>query len=426
MPVSIVVGAQWGDEGKGKVIDMLAEKAHTIVRYSGGDNAGHTVINPHGHFQLHLIPSGICYPEKTCIIGNGVAINPEVFLKERQMLNDKGISTSNLFISDRAQIVMPYHLTQDKLEEQARQKGEIGTTLRGIGPAFVDKIARMGLRAGELIDEKSLKERLKVVLEYKNKLLTCLYCIEPFSFDEIYAQYSEYGRKIKEHVTEATVILEEALKRGDNILLEGAQGSLLDPDFGTYPYATSSSPLAANACLGSGVGPTAVDEVLGVYKAYCTRVGAGPFPTELFDEMGERIRRIANEYGTTTGRPRRVGWFDAIAARFSCRINGFSGMAITRLDIMDKLPSIKICTGYMLDGKKIDHFPAQATVLNKCRPIYEEMKGWLKPTNEIEDYNELPTEAKAYLDRLEELVCCPVDMVCVGPAREQTIFKKKT
>ena len=426
MPVSIVVGAQWGDEGKGKVIDMLAEKAHTIVRYSGGDNAGHTVINPHGHFQLHLIPSGICYPEKTCIIGNGVAINPEVFLKERQMLNDKGISTSNLFISDRAQIVMPYHLTQDKLEEQARQKGEIGTTLRGIGPAFVDKIARMGLRAGELIDEKSLKERLKVVLEYKNRLLTCLYDIEPFSFDEIYAQYSEYGRKIKEHVTEATVILEEALKRGDNILLEGAQGSLLDPDFGTYPYATSSSPLAANACLGSGVGPTAVDEVLGVYKAYCTRVGAGPFPTELFDEMGERIRRIANEYGTTTGRPRRVGWFDAIAARFSCRINGFSGMAITRLDIMDKLPSIKICTGYMLDGKKIDYFPAQATVLNKCRPIYEEMKGWLKPTNEIEDYNELPTEAKAYLDRLEELVCCPVDMVCVGPAREQTIFKKKT
>lgn len=426
MPVSIVVGAQWGDEGKGKVIDMLAEKAHTIVRYSGGDNAGHTVINPHGHFQLHLIPSGICYPEKTCIIGNGVAINPEVFLKERQMLNDKGISTSNLFISDRAQIVMPYHLTQDKLEEQARQKGGIGTTLRGIGPAFVDKIARMGLRAGELIDEKSLKERLKVVLEYKNRLLTCLYDIEPFSFDEIYAQYSEYGRKIKEHVTEATVILEEALKRGDNILLEGAQGSLLDPDFGTYPYATSSSPLAANACLGSGVGPTAVDEVLGVYKAYCTRVGAGPFPTELFDEMGERIRRIANEYGTTTGRPRRVGWFDAIAARFSCRINGFSGMAITRLDIMDKLPSLKICTGYMLDGKKIGHFPAQATVLSKCRPIYEEMKGWLKPTNEIEDYNELPTEAKAYLDRLEELVRCPVDMVCVGPAREQTIFKKKT
>ena len=426
MPVSIVVGAQWGDEGKGKVIDMLAEKAHTIVRYSGGDNAGHTVINPHGHFQLHLIPSGICYPEKTCIIGNGVAINPEVFLKERQMLNDKGISTSNLFISDRAQIVMPYHLTQDKLEEQARQKGEIGTTLRGIGPAFVDKIARMGLRAGELIDEKSLKERLKVVLEYKNRLLTCLYDIEPFSFDEIYAQYSEYGRKIKEHVTEATVILEEALKRGDNILLEGAQGSLLDPDFGTYPYATSSSPLAANACLGSGVGPTAVDEVLGVYKAYCTRVGAGPFPTELFDEMGERIRRIANEYGTTTGRPRRVGWFDAIAARFSCRINGFSGMAITRQDIMDKLPSIKICIGYMLDGKKIGHFPAQATVLSKCRPIYEEMKGWLKPTNEIEDYNELPTEAKAYLDRLEELVRCPVDMVCVGPAREQTIFKKKT
>jgi adenylosuccinate synthase len=426
MPVSIVVGAQWGDEGKGKVIDILAEKAHTIVRYSGGDNAGHTVINPHGHFQLHLIPSGICYPEKTCIIGNGVAINPEVFLKERQMLNDKGISTSNLFISDRAQIVMPYHLTQDKLEEQARQKGEIGTTLRGIGPAFVDKIARMGLRAGELIDEKSLKERLKVVLEYKNRLLTCLYDIEPFSFDEIYAQYSEYGRKIKEHVTEATVILEEALKRGDNILLEGAQGSLLDPDFGTYPYATSSSPLAANACLGSGVGPTAVDEVLGVYKAYCTRVGAGPFPTELFDEMGERIRRIANEYGTTTGRPRRVGWFDAIAARFSCRINGFSGMAITRLDIMDKLPSLKICTGYMLDGKKIGHFPAQATVLSKCRPIYEEMKGWLKPTNEMENYNELPTEARAYLDRLEELVRCPVDMVCVGPAREQTIFKKKT
>ncbi len=424
MPVSIIVGAQWGDEGKGKVIDMLAEKAHMVVRYSGGDNAGHTVINPRGNFQLHLIPSDIFYPKKTCIIGNGVAINPGVLLEERQMLNDKGVDTSNLFISDRAQIVMPYHLAQDKLEEQVRRKGGIGTTLRGIGPAFVDKIARIGLRAGELVEEKALKERLKVILEYKNRLLTCLYDVEPFGLDEIYEQYRQYGRKMKEHVTETTIILEEALERGDNILLEGAQGSLLDPDFGTYPYVTSSSPLAANACLGAGIGPTEIDEVLGVYKAYCTRVGAGPFPTELEDGMGEKIRHIANEYGTTTGRPRRCGWFDAVAARFSRRINGFSGMVITRLDILDKLPSIKVCTGYVLDGKEINYFPAQASVLERCRPIYEEMAGWLKTTTEIKDYSELPPQARAYLKRLEELVGCPVEMACVGPAREQTIFQK--
>mgnify|MGYP001363738260 CR=1 FL=1 len=424
MPVVFVVGAQWGDEGKGKIIDMLAEKMQMVVRYSGGDNAGHTVINPLGKFQLHLIPSGIFYPEVDCIIGNGVVVNPEVLVKEREELNFSGIDTSRLYISDRAHLIMPYHTLIDRLEEEARGGKALGTTLRGVGPAFTDKTARMGIRAGELLDKEALKERLAFVLEYKNRIINRVYGAEPLAYDDLYQKCLKYARQLGGHIKETTSMLEKAIKRDDKILFEGAQGALLDPDFGTYPYTTSSSPLAGNGCLGAGIGPTQIDRVMGVYKAYCTRVGAGPMPTELCDEMGDLIREKAQEYGTTTGRPRRCGWFDVVAARFSRRVNGLTGMAITRFDILDDLPAIKIAIGYRLDGKEINYFPASAAALQRCQPIYEELEGWKQDTSEVRDYDELPRNARSYLERLEELVGCPVDMVCVGPEREQAILKR--
>jgi len=424
MPVIFVVGAQWGDEGKGKIIDMLAEKMQMVVRYSGGDNAGHTVINPLGKFQLHLIPSGIFYPEVDCIIGNGVVVNPGVFIKEREKLNKSGIDTSRLYISDRAHITMPYHILIDRLEEEARGGKALGTTLRGVGPAFTDKTARMGIRAGELLDQQALRERLAFVIEYKNRIITKVYGEKALDLDDIYKKCLYYAKQLKSHIRETTAMLEEAVDRDDRILFEGAQGTLLDPDFGTYPYATSSSPLAGNGCLGAGIGPTRINRVMGVYKAYCTRVGAGPMPTELCDEMGDLIREIAQEYGTTTGRPRRCGWFDAVAGNFSRRVNGLTGMAITRFDILDELPSIKIATGYELDGEQINYFPASAAALDRCRPVYEELPGWQQDTSQVRSYDQLPQKAKNYLERLEELVGCPVDMVCVGPEREQVILKR--
>jgi len=424
MPVVFVVGAQWGDEGKGKIIDMLAEKMQMVVRYSGGDNAGHTVINPLGKFQLHLIPSGIFYPKVDCIIGNGVVVNPEVFVKEREKLNSSGIDTRRLYISDRAHLIMPYHTLIDRLEEEARGGKALGTTLRGVGPAFTDKTARMGIRAGELLDEEALKERLAFVLEYKNIILTKVYGEKALDLNKLYEKCRYYTEQIGSHIKETTVMLEEAIKRDDRILFEGAQGALLDPDFGTYPYATSSSPLAGNGCLGAGIGPTQIDRVMGVYKAYCTRVGAGPMPTELCDEMGDLIRARAQEYGTTPGRPRRCGWFDAVAGNFSRRVNGLTGMAITSFDILDNLPKIKIATGYQLDGEQINYFPANAAALQRCQPIYEELPGWQQDTSQVRGYDELPQKARDYLERLEELVGCPVDMVCVGPEREQAILKR--
>jgi adenylosuccinate synthase len=423
MPVIAAVGGQWGDEGKGKVIDQLAEQAQVVVRFSGGDNAGHTVINPHGEFKLHLIPAGIFHPHVVCIIGNGVAVNPAVFLTEKAQLDKYGLDTGNLFISDRANLVMPYHRLQDKLEERARGGKALGTTYRGIGPAFADKAARLGIRAGELLDIDAFRERLGFVLEYKNRLLTKVYEAEPLSFDEVFEQYVEYADLLGPHIKETTVMLEEAVSKDRVVLLEGAQGTLLDPDFGTYPFCSSSSPLAANGCLGSGIGPAEVDRVLGVYKAYCTRVGAGPLPTELHDKTGDFIRVRAGEFGTTTGRPRRIGWFDAVAARFTRRVNGLTGTAITRLDILDVMPRINVCVAYWLDGKEIEHFPADATALERCEPVYEELEGWLADTSTVKDYEELPLKARKYLDRMEELLLCPVNLVCAGPAREQTITK---
>ena len=425
MPVIAVVGAQWGDEGKGKVIDMLAEKAQLVVRYSGGDNAGHTVINPCGDFKLHLVPSGIFYPGVTCVIGSGTVINPARLLEELDKLNQQNVDTGRLVISDRAHLVMPYHLLLDGLEEESRAGNAIGTTRRGIGPAFADKVARLGIRAGELLDKQAFRQRLSSVLEFKNSILTKIYGAKPLSLEEVYQEYCDYGDRLSQYIQETTTLIHAAQARGDNILLEGAQGALLDPDYGTYPYTTSSSPLAGGGSLGAGIGPTAIDRVLGVFKAYCTRVGGGPMPTELNDEVAELIRERAFEYGTTTGRPRRCGWFDTVAARLSNQVNGLTGMALTRLDVLDTLPELKICTAYELDGKKIEYFPSNAGTLDKCRPVYETLPGWQADTTQTKDFDALPPNAKNYVNRLEGLIGCPADLVCVGPAREQKIEVRK-
>ena len=424
MPVIVVIGAQWGDEGKGKIVDLLAQKARVVVRFSGGDNAGHTVVNPYGEFKLHLIPSGIFSPQVTCIIGNGVVVNPAVLIDEIDQLNQRGVDTSGLFISDRANLIMPYHTLLDGLEEEARGGKALGTTRKGIGPAYADKAARLGIRAGDLLDKEVLLERLRSVLDYKNIILTKIYGVSPLSLDEVYRQYCQYGERLAHHIRETTIILEEATNRNEVVILEGAQGALLDPDFGTYPYTTSSSPLASGSCLGAGLSPNRISHILGVFKAYCTRVGEGPMPTELKDETGDLIRERAHEYGTTTGRPRRCGWFDAVAAGFSTRINGFSEAAITRLDVLDILPYLKICVGYKLNGKNIDYFPGNVATLEKCQPIYEELPGWQASVRNTRQFEQLPAEARQYITRLKELVSCPVNLISVGPKREQIIELK--
>jgi adenylosuccinate synthase len=422
MPVVAVIGGQWGDEGKGKIVDLLAQEANVIVRFSGGDNAGHTVVNPQGDFRLHLVPSGIFSPDAVCILGNGVVINPDKLLGEIDQLKERGVDTSRLFISDRAHLIMPYHILLDGLEEESRGGKAIGTTRKGIGPAFADKVARSGIRAGDLLDREVLLERLRLAVDHKNTVLTRVYGADPLSLDDLYDQYCHCGERLAPHIRDTGVMLWEAVDRGEAVLLEGAQGTLLDPDFGTYPYNTSSSPLAAGACLGAGLSPARLDGIIAVFKAYCTRVGAGPMPTEIEDETGQLIRERAHEYGTTTGRPRRCGWFDGVAARFSARINGFNGVAITRLDVLDALPRLKICVGYQLDGGSISNFPASAAALARCQPVYEELPGWQADTSDIRRYEDLPVEARQYLARLEGLISCPIKLVSVGQRREQTIM----
>lgn len=421
MAVIAVVGGQWGDEGKGRIVDLLAEKAKMVVRFSGGDNAGHTVINPCGEFRLHLVPSGIFYPQVTCIIGNGVAINPAILFKEIDDLQDHGISTSRLFISDRAHLIMPYHTLLDKLEEERRRKGALGTTLRGIGPAFADKVARLGIRAGDLLDENLFLARLKSALELKNLILTKVYRAPPLSVEEIYRQYCRYGERLTPFVRETSSMIQEAATRGESILLEGAQGALLDPDFGTYPYVTSSSPLSGASCIGAGLGPRQIDRVIGIFKAYNTRVGAGPMPTELKDEVGDLIREKAHEYGATTGRPRRCGWFDAVAGRFSVQVNGLTDIALTHLDIYDGFPSIKICTGYRFKGKLLTSFPSNISALERCEPVYEELDGWQESISGVGRFASLPAKARRYLSRLRELLSCPISLISTGPDRRQII-----
>jgi len=424
MPVAAVIGAQWGDEGKGKIVDMLAEKAAYVVRFSGGDNAGHTVVNPQGEFKLRLMPSGIFYPGTTAVIGNGVVVNPAVLSQEMDDLNSRGVDTSRLLISDRAHLIMPYHIVLEGLEEEARGGAAIGTTRKGIGPAFADKVARIGIRVGDLLEKGVLRDKLAATLEYKNKLLSRVYGKNPLSLDEIYDQYCSYAERWAPYICDTTAVLAAALERDDAILLEGAQGALLDPDFGTYPFVTSSSPLAGGGCLGAGLGPDKIKHVLGVFKAFQTRVGAGPMPTELDDDIGRTIRERGHEYGTVSGRARRCGWFDAVAARFSARLNGFNSIAVTRLDVMDTLPRLKICTGYKVNGKTITDFPASIATLEKCQPVYEELPGWEKPTDSVRIFTDLPVKAQKYVKRLEQLVGCPASLISVGKRREDTIVRR--
>jgi adenylosuccinate synthase len=421
MAVIVIVGGQWGDEGKGKIIDLLAEKAKVVARFSGGDNAGHTVINPYGEFRLHLIPSGIFNPQVTCIIGNGVAINPAVLLGEIDELHNHGVDTGRLFISERAHLIMPYHTLLDALEEERRSKGAIGTTRRGIGPVFADKVARLGICAGDLLDEDTFRVRLSAALEFKNIILTKVYQVSPLSLEEIYDQYCNYGEQLAPFIRETSSIIREAATKGEFVLLEGAQGALLDPDFGTYPYVTSSSPLAGAGCIGTGLGPRQIDSVVGVFKAYSTRVGAGPLPTELKDEIGDFIRERAQEYGATTGRPRRCGWFDAVAGRFSAQINGLSEIALTHLDIYDGFHSIKICTAYKFNDEILTSFPRDIAILGKCKPVYEELDGWRESISGIRNIEKLPIGARNYMARLEDLLSCPISLVSVGPDRRQII-----
>jgi adenylosuccinate synthase len=427
MSVIAVIGAQWGDEGKGKIVDLLSEQARVVVRYQGGTNAGHTIVNDRGSFKMRLIPSGIFNPKAVCVIGNGVVVDPGALLAEMDELEGRGVSCARLFISERAHVLMPYHVLLDQLEEQQRSEGGIGvgTTKRGIGPAYQDKAARIGIRVGDLVREEALLTRLSFVLNHKNQILTRLYDAQPLSLHQVYLQMVDYGHRLRKHIIDTQLVLQRAMDERHNILLEGAQGALLDLDFGTYPYVTSSSPTAAGACLGSGIPPSALDNVVGVYKAYCTRVGEGPFPTEIEGAAAEYLRSQGGEghqeYGTITGRPRRVGWFDAVAARYAARLNGIGGIVITRLDALDTLPSLKICTGYRVNDAVIQHIPSDISVLQAVEPIYEELPGWQTSTSAARSLADLPEAARSYVKRLSALIGARIDMISVGPAREQTI-----
>lgn len=406
------------------MVDLLAQDAQIVARYSAGNNAGHTVVNQKGEFRLHLVPAGIFYGDKTCLIGNGVVIDPRVLFEEIDDLRSHDVSVERLFVSDRAHIIMPYHLLIDRLDEELRGPAAIGTTMRGVGPVFTDKVGRIGIRMADLISPAAFRERLSLVLPYKNAVLSKLYGAEPLDFDEVYETYAEYGSRLAPFVRNTSAIVQEALERGEHVLLEGAQGSLLDLDAGTYEYVTSSVPssAAAGAGIGIGIGPMQISRVVGVYKAYQTRVGAGPMPTELTGEMGDLLREKGWEYGATTGRPRRCGWFDSVAARYTARFNGLSGALITRLDVLDSFPTLQICTGYHVDGVPVDSFPASLRTLAKCEPVYEERPGWQQETKEIRRFEDLPREARDYVRRLEELVGCPIDIVSVGPERDQAII----
>ena len=420
MPAIAIIGAQWGDEGKGKLVDLLAEKVQVVVRFSGGNNAGHTVVNRLGEFRMHLIPSGIFHPEVTCIIGNGVVLDPATFTGEIENLQKQGVNTSNLFVSDRAHLIMPYHIMLDGLEEESRGKGAIGTTRKGVGPAFTDKTSRMGIRVCDLLDRDSFHKRLSSVLEYENNILTKLYGAAPLSFNEIYNDYCRYGDTIAPYVRQTEVIIRNALERGELVLMEGAQGALLDLDYGTYPYVTSA--VSGAVSLGLGMSPALIKDVVGVFKAYITRVGGGAMPTELEDEQGEIIRERGHEYGTTTGRPRRCGWFDAVVSRYSREVNGFTSAAIMKFDILDTFSTIKICTAYEIEGTMYTEPPANSSLFERCQPVYEEMPGWQSNTTGIRSFDDLPPQAQAYVRRIEELIGCPVSIVSVGPDREQTII----
>ena len=421
MPAYAVIGGQWGDEGKGKVIDYLAGRSDCVVRYAGGNNAGHTVVNDQGEFQLHLVPSGICWPKVTGIIGNGVVVNPDVLLSEMDGLQRQGIATDRLFVSDRAHLIMPYHLLLDGLQEQARGHAAIGTTGQGIGPAYVDKASRDGIRVGDLLDSKRLPEQVHSAVALKNRLITAVFAGEPLDPDAVLAKCRRWAELLRPVVRPTEQLVQDLLEQDKRVILEGAQGTLLDVDHGSYPYVTSSSPSIGGAITGLGINPRTIKGVIGVFKAYSTRVGGGPMPTEMLGPAGDDLREKAHEYGTTTGRARRVGWFDAVAARYSQRINGFTGLVLTRLDILDGMDEVKICVGYQADGQPVDRFPANTALLERCQPVYEKMPGWPEPTASATHAEQLPPNALAYVRRLEALVGCRAQLISTGPSRDETI-----
>ena len=416
----VVVGTQWGDEGKGKITDFLSENAEVIARYQGGDNAGHTIQFGGTKYKLHLIPSGIFYKEKISVIGNGVVVNPKSLVEELAYLHQHGVNTDNLRISDRAHVILPYHIALDQLQEDSKGDNKIGTTIKGIGPAYMDKAARVGIRIADLLDKEIFEERLKINLEEKNRMITKMYKGEALNFDDIFETYYEFGQQIKHYVTDTSVILNDALDHGKRVLFEGAQGVMLDIDQGTYPFVTSSNPVAGGVTIGSGVGPSKINKVVGVCKAYTSRVGDGPFPTELFDEVGSQIREVGREYGTTTGRPRRVGWFDTVVMRHSKRVSGITNLSLNSIDVLTGLKTVKICTAYDLDGKTITHYPASLKELERCKPIYEELPGWEEDITAVRDIADLPENARNYVHRVSELVGVKISTFSVGPDREQT------
>ena len=424
MSVTILVGGQWGDEGKGKVIDLLGDRVDMVVRSQGGNNAGHTVVADGREHKFHLIPSGILNPRVTCVIGHGVVVDPKVFLQEVDSLHAEGVSTERLVISERAHMVMPYHPELDRLGEHQRGDDRLGTTARGIGPAYEDKIRRIGFRVGDLQKPAFMEKKLRFVLRLKNEALTKLYGADAFDEAAILDEYLGYAERLDHMIRDVHPLIRDAVARGDRILLEGAQGVMLDIDLGTYPYVTSSAPTAGGACTGSGIPPSRVDRTIGVFKAYTTRVGYGPFPTELTDELGERIREIGAEFGTTTGRARRVGWFDAAVARYAVDTNGIDSMVLTKVDVLDELPSLRICTGYEWRGERWDHPMANISHLKHCEPIYEEMPGWQTPTRDVRAFDDLPAACRDYIDRIAELSGSSVDVVSVGPDREHTLVRR--
>lgn len=425
MPSVVIVGAQWGDEGKGKVIDYLAGESNLVVRAQGGNNAGHTVIVEDRKYTFHLLPSGVLYQEKLNIIGNGVAFDPEGFIEEIEKLEKNGFSPENIRIDERAHVIFPYHKKIDALEEESRGEAKIGTTQKGIGPCYMDKIQRSGIRVGDLIDPSLLKERLQLQVSKKNEILKKIYDAEGYDLEALYEKYRDYGKRIQRFVTDTTILTHKALESGEKVLFEGAQGTLLDLDLGTYPYVTSSHPTAGGFSVGAGVGPNRIEEVLGIVKAYTTRVGLGPFPTELHDQIGEDIRQKGKEFGTTTGRARRCGWLDLVMLKYTARVNGLTGISLMLLDVLSGFENLKVCTEYEIDGERTRDFPASLKRLGKAKPIYQSFSGWSEDLTAVTTFEALPEGAKEYVAFIEEYLGIPVKIVSVGPGRKQTIIRQE-
>ena len=423
MSTVVIVGAQWGDEGKGKVIDYLAKEADVVVRGQGGNNAGHTVVVGDQKYALHLIPSGILNEQTVNVIGNGVVFDPQGFLKEIEGLKAKGVSTDSIKVSDRAHVVFPYHREIDRLAEEARGADMIGTTKKGIGPSYMDKVERSGIRICDFVDEEIFEPIFRKQIEAKNKIITQIYGGTPLDADQMVKEYQTYASQIKPYVADTSVIVYESLKAGKKVLLEGAQGTLLDLDYGTYPFVTSSHPTAGGFTIGSGIGPNQIGEVVGITKAYTTRVGKGPFVTELDNEVGDRIRIAGNEFGTTTGRPRRCGWLDTVIVNYAARVNGMTCIALMLLDVLTGFEEVKICTGYQYGDEVIRNFPASLNVLGKCEPIYETFPGWTEDLSVCTTFEALPLNAQKYIERIEALTGIPVKIISVGPKRSQTIIR---